>query len=108
MDSAPSKGSMQDVRQANTEPRPAVSSETLRDAIDKLGNAPATVRIERKMSNEDKPLKPDEFPVNAEGKKIRKQDGTSIAETKDPAVAADVAERLNEDEARREEDKWSA
>jgi hypothetical protein len=108
MDSAPSKGSMQDVRQANTEPRPAVSSETLRDAIDKLGNAPATVRTERKMSNEDKPLKPDDFPVNAEGKKIRKQDGTSIAETKDPAVAADVAERLNEDEARREEDKWSA
>ena len=55
-----------------------------------------------------KPLKPDDFPVNAEGKKIRKQDGTPIADTDDPAVAADVAERLNEDEARREEDKWSA
>jgi hypothetical protein len=60
------------------------------------------------MSIAKKPLKPDDFPVNAEGKKIRKQDGTPIADTDDPAVAADVAERLNEDEARREEDKWSA
>ena len=60
------------------------------------------------MSIAKKPLKPDDFPVNAEGKKIRKQDGTPIADTDDPAVAADVAERLNEGEARREEDKWSA
>jgi hypothetical protein len=45
---------------------------------------------------------------NAEGKKIKKQDGTPIANTDDPAVASDVAERLNKDEARREEDKWSA
>ena len=60
------------------------------------------------MSKDQKPLKPDDFPVNAEGKKIKKQDGTSIANTDDPAVASDVAERLNDDEARREEDKWSA
>jgi hypothetical protein len=46
--------------------------------------------------------------VNADGKKIKKQDGTEIADTDDPAVASDVAERLNDDEARREEDKWSA
>ena len=55
-----------------------------------------------------KPLKPDDFPVNAEGKKIKKQDGRPISDTDDPAVAADVAERLNDDEARREEDNWSA
>ena len=60
------------------------------------------------MSTSKKPLKPDDFPVNAEGQKIKKQDGTPIANTEDPAVAADVAERLNDDEARREEDKWSA
>ncbi|MET0224364.1 MAG: hypothetical protein ABW346_08310 [Terrimicrobium sp.] len=54
------------------------------------------------------PLKPDDFPVTADGKKIKKQDGTDIANTEDSAVAADVAERLNGDEARREEDKWSA
>ena len=60
------------------------------------------------MSSGKKPLKPDDFPVSADGKKIKKQDGTPIANTDDPAVADDVAERLNEDEARREEDKWSA
>ena len=60
------------------------------------------------MPNEDRLLKPEEFPVNAEDNEIKKQDGTPIAETKDPAVAADVAERLNEDEGRREEDKRSA
>jgi hypothetical protein len=54
------------------------------------------------------PLKPEDFPLNADGKKIKKQDGTPIAETPDPAVAEDIVERLNEDDARREEDKWSA
>jgi hypothetical protein len=53
-------------------------------------------------------LKPDDFPVTAEGQKIKKQDGKPIANTEDPALAADLAERLNDDEARREEDKWSA
>ena len=56
------------------------------------------------LSTSKKLLKPDDFPVNAEGKKIKKQDGTPIANTEDPAVAADVAERLNDDEARREDD----
>ncbi|MGX9428867.1 MULTISPECIES: hypothetical protein [Bradyrhizobium] len=46
--------------------------------------------------------------MNAEGRKIKKQDGEPIANAEDPAVAEDVAERLNDDEARREEDKWSA
>ena len=90
-----------------------VSKETLFEAIAKVGNAAATVRKELKrreleMPDDDKALKPEDFPVNVEGKKINKQDGTPIAEAKDPAVAADVADRLNEDEARREEDKWSA
>jgi hypothetical protein len=60
------------------------------------------------MSTNKRPLKPADFPVNADGKKIKKQDGTSVADTDDPAVANDMAERLNDDEARREEDKWSA
>jgi len=48
------------------------------------------------------------FRSTPKAKKSKKQDGTPIANTDDPAVAADVAERLNDDEARREEDKWSA
>ena len=60
------------------------------------------------MPKDKKPLEPNDFPVNAEGKKIKKEDGTPVANTDDPAVAADVAERLNDDAARREEDNWSA
>ena len=60
------------------------------------------------MSSAKKPLKPEDFPVDAEDRKIKKQDGTPIADAESPAVAAEIAERLNEDEARREEDKWSA
>ena len=59
-------------------------------------------------SSAKKPLKPEDFPVDAEGPKIKKQDGTPIADAESPAVATEIAERLNEDEARREEDKWSA
>ena len=59
-------------------------------------------------SGSRKPLKPDDFPVDAEDRRIKKQDGTPIADAESPAVAAEIAERLNEDEARREEDKWSA
>jgi hypothetical protein len=32
----------------------------------------------------------------------------SKSSSDDPAVAEDLADRLNDDEARREEDKWSA
>ena len=39
------------------------------------------------MPNAKQPLQPNDFPVNAEGKKIKKQDGTPIADTDDPAVA---------------------
>lgn len=60
------------------------------------------------MSAAKKPLKPDDFPVHTQGEKVKKQDGGPVAEADDPAVAEDVAERLNDDEARREEDKWSA
>ena len=55
-----------------------------------------------------KPLAPEDFPVNVDGHKIAKQDGTPIADVDSPAVATDIADRLNEDEARREEDRWSA
>jgi hypothetical protein len=63
---------------------------------------------EASMSTSSKPLKPDDFSLHVEGDKIKKQDGKPVAKTEDPAVAADVADRLNEDEGRREEDKWSA
>jgi hypothetical protein len=54
------------------------------------------------------PLKPEDFPLELEGEKINKQGGTPIADAECPAVAAEIADRLNGDEARREEDRWSA
>jgi accessory colonization factor AcfC len=60
------------------------------------------------MSAPKKPLKPDDFPVNADGTKIKKQDGTTIANTDESAVAEDVADRLHADEAERADDRWSA
>jgi hypothetical protein len=80
------------------------SKEEVLHAIEKVGNSAA---VRKELVNR-KALEPDDFPLNADGKNIKKQDGTQIAETFDPTVAMEVADRLNEDEARREEDKWSA
>jgi hypothetical protein len=54
------------------------------------------------------PLHPDAFPLSVEGGKIKTQDGTTVAQAENPGVAADIAERLNADEAVRDEDRWSA
>jgi hypothetical protein len=60
------------------------------------------------MSPNQTPLKPSDFPVQLDGKTIKKQDGEPVAKSEDAATATDAAERLNENEDRREEDKWSA
>jgi hypothetical protein len=52
-------------------------------------------------------LKPNDFPVHAEKKKIVKSDGKDIAEAKTTELAEDVAGRLNSEEAQREEDRWA-
>ena len=43
------------------------------------------------MSAPKKPLNPDDFPVHVEGDKIKKPDGTPIAEAEDDTEAADIA-----------------
>jgi hypothetical protein len=35
-------------------------------------------------------------------------DGKPIAKAKTPAIAEDIADRLNEDDCRKEQDRWSA
>jgi hypothetical protein len=55
-----------------------------------------------------KTLKPDDFPVHAKQKKIVKDDGETVADVCDNKTAEDIAERLNENEHQREEDRWSA
>ena len=56
----------------------------------------------------DKPLKPDDFPVEVEGEELVTADGKPIAKAKTPAIAEDIADRLNEDDYRKEQDRWSA
>jgi hypothetical protein len=52
-------------------------------------------------------LMPDDFPLHTEQKKIVKPDGKDIAEASNPKIAEEVAERLNADEDRREQDRWA-
>jgi hypothetical protein len=60
------------------------------------------------MPASNRPLNSGDFPVQVDHDKIKKQDGTPVAEAEDETTATDVADRLNDEEARREEDKWSA
>jgi hypothetical protein len=56
----------------------------------------------------NKPLKPDDFPVAVEGDELMTADGKAIARARTPAIAEDIADRLNEDDYRKEQDRWSA
>ena len=57
---------------------------------------------------DDEPLKPEDFPVHTNQKQIVKNDGRAIAEARTKKTAEDVWERLNAEEDRREQDRWSA
>ncbi len=57
---------------------------------------------------DDKEPKPNDFPVEVEGENSVTADGKPIAKARAPEVAKDIADRLNEDEYRKEQDKWSA
>src|SRR5450631_53614 len=56
----------------------------------------------------NKPLKPDDFPVDVEGEELVTAGGKPIAKAKTPAIAEDIADRLNEDDCGKEQDRWSA
>jgi hypothetical protein len=60
------------------------------------------------LKPENEALKPEDFPVHTQQKKIVKTDGKTIAEARNQKTAEDVAERLNAEEDRRGEDRWSA
>jgi hypothetical protein len=56
----------------------------------------------------DEPLKPEDPQFTRIKKQIVKNDGKTIAEARTKKTAEDVAERLNAEEDRRKEDRWSA
>ena len=60
------------------------------------------------MAENDAPLKPDDFPVHADKNKVLTSTGQPVAVAKDEKTADEVAKRLNADENRQEEDRWSA
>jgi hypothetical protein len=59
-------------------------------------------------SKETDPLPPEKFPLTVDGKKIKDKEGDTVATTNSVKDATEIAERLNEDEERKEEDRWSA
>jgi hypothetical protein len=81
------------------------TEEDILAAVEKVGNSAATVRKELSRARQ---LRSNDFPLSADGNDVIKQDGSQVAEAADPVVAKDIADRLNADEAQREEDKWSA
>ncbi len=56
---------------------------------------------------DEKPLKPDDFPVHTRKTAIVTDTGKPVAEAKTEKIAEDVARRLNSDQAREEEDRWA-
>ncbi len=55
-----------------------------------------------------KPLEPEDFPVQVRKNKVVTDDGEPVAEGRDEKTAEEIAERLNENEAQRDQDRWSA
>ena len=53
----------------------------------------------------EKPLKPDDFPIEADDKKLKTNKGKPIASTESDAIADDLAERVNEQAE--ECDRWA-
>ena len=49
-----------------------------------------------------------DFVGKVEGEELVTADGKPIAKAKTPAIADDIADRLNEDDCRKEQDRWSA
>lgn len=56
---------------------------------------------------ERKVLNPRDFPISTDKAKLITDTGEKVAEATSPHVAEDLAERLNEDASRKEEDRWA-
>lgn len=68
-------------------------------------------RVERREEpamSERKELEPQDFPIEADKTALKTSDGQPIAEAKSKKLADDIADRLNEQAYREEQDCWSA
>ena len=55
----------------------------------------------------EKPLNPNDFPITTDEKRLIRQDGKKIADAITESMADDIAKRLNENAARKREDRWA-
>jgi hypothetical protein len=55
----------------------------------------------------EKPLRPDDFLIEADDKTLKTNKGKPIASTESEAIADDLAERVNEQAHREECDRWA-
>ena len=53
------------------------------------------------------PLRPEHFPVHADGRDIVAQDGTVIAVAGDAAMSEEIVRRLNKTDWNDQEDQWA-
>jgi hypothetical protein len=66
------------------------------------------LRSQEANMTREKPLKPDDFPVEREDNSIVTHKDEPVATAPSLEKAEDIARRLNEQAAREEEDRWSA
>lgn len=67
----------------------------------------ARSRACRDRSDRRLPLRSENFPVQARGREIVTQDGVMIAVAADPAMAEEIARRLNKSDWSDQEDQWA-
>ncbi|WP_028134639.1 hypothetical protein [Bradyrhizobium japonicum] len=61
-----------------------------------------------KPTDKDAGLTPDDFPLEADKDKLRTHKGEPVASAESEQIADELAERLNEQAHREEQDRWSA
>ena len=60
------------------------------------------------MASSDSALNPNHFPLRADGDKLLRRDGSQLAVVASAAIASEIADRLNRDQEKRQEENWSA
>jgi len=61
-----------------------------------------------KPTAKDTELTPEDFPLEADKDKLRTHKGEPVASAESEEIAEDLADRLNEQAHREEQDRWSA
>ncbi len=61
----------------------------------------------RERSERRSPLRPEHFPVRADGRDIVAQDGAVIAVAGDAAMSEEIVRRLNKTDWNDQEDQWA-